>query len=129
MRPLILAFSLLAGCMNQPCTNTTQTIWEPKVTAWCNHVKEWEECPTPKQNLKVEFLEPEAAIISVTTYYEGGSSDYVSTEKINSIHLKGRFPEGMHGKMLKVVILVAYKGRVFQVPVYCAVHAIATGAR
>jgi len=48
--------------------------------------------------------------------------------KTNELHLRGMYPEDMHRKMLKVVILVAFKGRVFRIPVFCEVHAIATGA-
>lgn len=130
MKLLMLGLLLLAGCMNMPCTNTTQTIWEPKVNAWCDHTRRHEECGnTSKSHLLVEFQEAEAAILGVTTYFEGGTQDYVVHEKVNKLHLRGMFPEDMHHKMLKVVVLVAYKGRVFQVPVYCTIIAIATGAR
>jgi hypothetical protein len=119
----MLALLLLGGCMNTPCTNTTQTIWEPEVAAWCDHQPVWQESPT-RRHLRVEFKEKDAAIISVTTYFDGApvsSVDSVLNTRTHKVRLLGMFPEGMHGKMLKVEILVAFKGRVFRVPVYCTV--------
>lgn len=108
--------------MNVPCANTTQTIWEPDVKVFCNHSPRCKECGNESNaTLSISFKEQQAAILSVTTYYEGGSMDYVCYEKTNKVYLKGMFPEGMHNKMLKIKILVAFKGRVFEVPIYCDV--------
>jgi hypothetical protein len=112
----------VAGCFSAPCTNVAQTIWEPEVYAWCSHQPIWEENPN-RRHLHIKFKEAEAVIISVTTYFKDGSVDNICINAKNNIHLEGMFPEGLHGKILKVKILVAYKGRVFEIPVFCNIKA------
>ena len=121
MRPLILALFLLAGCCCPiPVTNTTQTIWEPTIAATCDHRNTKCCCDDGARSLAIEFREPEAIIIGVTTYYKGGHTVLVWHREVsNKLNLRNMFPEGLHHQMLQVKILVAYKGRIFEIPVFC----------
>lgn len=127
MKFFMLAMLLLfTGCAYKPCTNKTQNIWEPTVLAQCMHSE-------GNRMLVISFEEEKVAVISVTITYRGGSTDVVwdlykshicRFASLNHLCLENVFPEDRHGEMIGVKILVAYKGRVFEVPVYVMVQRI-----